>query len=239
MRRWIAVLSALAFLAAGPALAGGKSDGKCCGSKNSSSPSVQMSAGGCGHAMKAGACGQSAAGCASMMKAGCPSMTKAGCGQAMGAACGSMMKAGCGQAMMGACGGSCGGRTTQISHDPSNIWYRGPAPRATMANMFCDDHHRGGRRAMSCGGKADCGHAMKCGSEMECRSEVKCGSEMKCSSEMKCGSEMSCGQGGWKAGAGMKCGTSGTQTQCRSAWKAERPAENAAPKGACCAGHGK
>jgi hypothetical protein len=229
---------AVAFLTGGPALAGGKSGWKCGGTKKSNCASQQMSAGGCGQGaagcgsmMKAGCCGQAAAGCGSMMKAGCGqgaagcgSMMKAGCGQGA-AGCGSMMKAGCSQAM-GAGGGagrscgsmancsSCSSRTMRVSHDQSNIWYRGPAPRAGMAGRVFDGGRCGRHRAMSCGGKAGCGHAVNSGSKM--------------------------GRGltPWKAGAGMTCGTGCPHAAVRTAGKSGCSANTVTPKGGCCAGRG-
>jgi hypothetical protein len=190
---------AVAFLAGGPALAGGK---------GSNCPSQQMSAGGCSQAMKAGGCAQ-AAGCRG-------AMAKGSCGQAMGAgagrSCGSM--ANC--ASMANCRsmancGSCGSGTMPISYDRSNIWYRGPAPRATVADWACDNDRGDRHRAMRCGGRAGCGHAMQGRLEMES------------------------GRTDWKAGAGMTHGTGCPHARGRTAWKSGCSANTLAPKGGCCA----
>jgi hypothetical protein len=213
MRRWIVAMVAVAFLAGGPALAGGKSCGKHGGDKGSNCPSQQLSAGGCGQAMKAGGCAQASA-CRG-------AMAKPRCGQAMGAgagaSCGSMAKCGsmancrsmanCGS--MASCG-SWGNRTMPISYDRSNIWYRGPAPRATVADWACDNDRGEGHRAMRCGDRSSCGHAMNSCPEME-------------SGRTDC-----------KAGTGMTHGTGCPHARGRTAWKAGCSANTLAPKGGCC-----
>jgi hypothetical protein len=212
MKRWIVALVAVAFLAGGPALAACKSGKKCGGASKSNCPSQQMSAGACGQAMKAGACGQA-------MKAGaCGQAMKAGaCGQSMGGGCGNMMTC----ASMTACG-SRGCRSVHSSQDPTNIWFRGPAPRASMANWACGSGRCGKHGAMRCAGKVGCaGMSSGC-----CEG-----------ASMDCGTKSGC-QTSWKAGAGMTCGTGCPHARGRTAWKSGCSANPVTPKGGCCSKRG-
>jgi hypothetical protein len=219
MRRWIVALVAVAFLAGGPALATCKAGGKCPGANRSNCPSQQMSASGCGQTMKAGGCVQAmrAGGCA-QGAAGCGSTMKAGCGRAMDGGCGKM--AACGS--MATCG-SRGSRGGPISQDPSNIWFRGPAPHSSVAAWACDGHRCGKHGAMRCGGKAECrGMSSGC-----CQG-----------ASMSCGTKAGC-QTSWKAGAGMP-GDAGCQAAPgRKACKSGDNSSTGSPKGGCCAGHHK
>jgi hypothetical protein len=220
MRRWIVALLAVAFFAAGPALAGGKAGGMCGGKKRCATSSQQMSAGGCSHVMKGAGCGQ--------QEARCVSITKSGCGKGA-AGCASMMQSGCGKqgmacGSMGSCGGPCGGRAMHISHDPSNIWYRGPAPRATVADWMCEGGRCDGPRGMSCREMPRCGE----------RAMGSCREEMGACSE-----RMECSQTAWKAAAGTKCDTGCPHARGRTAWKSGCGVEVCAPKAGCCSKGGE
>jgi hypothetical protein len=255
MRHWIVAFVAVAFLAGGPALADCKSGGKCGGAKKSNCSSQQMSAGACGQAMKAGACGQAmkAGACGQAMKAGaCGQAMKAGrCGQGP-AGCASTMKPRCGQAMPGGCGsamacgpmaacGSRNGRVMHVSQDPSNIWFRGPAPRASIADWACGGRRCGNHGAMRCPGKAGCrGMSSGCGAMSSGCGAMSSGCGAMSSgcgqgAAMNCGGKSEC-RTSWKAGAGMSCGTGGQSSHGRKAWKSGDDTNTVTPKGGCCAG---
>jgi hypothetical protein len=192
MKRWIVALVAVAFLAGGPALANCNPGGKCGGAAKGACSSSKA---GCEKAMKAGQA--MGAGCEKAMQAGCcKGMMAGGCGKAMMArSCGKAMSCG----SMANCGmGEREGCCLPVSHDPSNVWYRGPAPRETLLGECCEgrDHHREhARRHEGCGSKMECGAKM--GAGMNCGSKP-CGAGM--SGEKAC--PHAWGQTAWKAHCG-------------------------------------
>ena len=185
--------------------------------------------------------------------------TKAGCTTA--SACGQKMD--CGPA--GACDSRgmmnwCERRNLHVSHDPGNIWYRGPAPKGGLFDCAgaCGPHGRVERKVIvmkrmgapdcgpagacggscaqmpACGAKAACGTKASCGTAAACGTKAACGTAATCGTKAACGTAATCGTNA-ACGTAATCGTKAACGPKRAGSWHTSWSHCPQPKSGCCA----